>query len=96
MFSNVLPENRAVYEIMSKDIVETEGPQMTSQHVAYALHARVARLHGRACTHRPISRPNTYCFSTVKMIRKRASMLRYTSCYELSGTLYAAKGGDVM
>ena len=32
-------ENRAVYEIMSKNVVETEGPQMTSQYGAYALRA---------------------------------------------------------
>ena len=58
-------------------MVETEGPQMTSQYGAYALHDGLARLHARthACTHRPIS--NTYCFATAAMIRKRASMLRY-------------------
>jgi hypothetical protein len=32
-------ENRAVYEIMSKNMVEPEGPQMTSQHGAHGLHA---------------------------------------------------------
>ena len=32
-------ENRAVYEIMSKNIVQPEGPQMTSQHGAYVLNA---------------------------------------------------------
>ena len=30
-------ENRAVYEIMSKNILEPEGPQMTSQFGAYEL-----------------------------------------------------------
>ena len=30
-------ENRAAYEIMSKNMVEMEGPQMTSQYGAYAL-----------------------------------------------------------
>jgi hypothetical protein len=39
MFSNYFPENRAVYEIMSKNVVGLEGPQMTSQYGAYALHA---------------------------------------------------------
>jgi hypothetical protein len=38
-------ENRIVYELMSKNVVETEGPQMTSQYGAYALHAGKARLH---------------------------------------------------
>jgi hypothetical protein len=40
-------ENRAVYEIMSKTVVETEGPQMTSQYGAYALRAGLAKLHAR-------------------------------------------------
>jgi hypothetical protein len=39
MFNNVfLFENRAAYEIMSKNMVEPEGPQMTSQQGAYDLH----------------------------------------------------------
>jgi hypothetical protein len=33
-------ENRAAYEVMSKNVVESEGPQMTTQYGAYALHAR--------------------------------------------------------
>ena len=37
-------ENRTVYELMSKNWVETEEPQMTSQHGVYALHAVLARL----------------------------------------------------
>jgi hypothetical protein len=32
-------ENCTVYEIMSKNMVETERPQMTSQYGAYALRA---------------------------------------------------------
>jgi hypothetical protein len=32
-------KNRAVYEIISKNMVEPEGPQMTSEHSAYELHA---------------------------------------------------------
>jgi hypothetical protein len=32
-------ENRSVYEIMSKNMVEPEGPQMTSQYGACELHA---------------------------------------------------------
>jgi hypothetical protein len=30
---------------MSKNMAETEGPQMTSQYGAYVLHAGLARLH---------------------------------------------------
>ena len=32
-------ENRAICEIMSKNVVEPAGPQMASQYVAYELHA---------------------------------------------------------
>ena len=32
-------ENRAVYEIMSKNMVELEGPQMTSQYGVNEFHA---------------------------------------------------------
>ena len=32
-------ENRAVYAILSKNMVELEGPQMTSQYGAHELHA---------------------------------------------------------
>jgi hypothetical protein len=39
MFSDFFPENRTVYEIMSKNVVVTEGLQMTSQYGTYALHA---------------------------------------------------------
>jgi hypothetical protein len=46
-------ENRTAYEIMSKNIVETEGPQMTSQYVAYALRAGLARLYARILMHTP-------------------------------------------
>jgi hypothetical protein len=33
------PEKSALYEIVSKNTVEPEGPQMTSQYGAYELHA---------------------------------------------------------
>ena len=38
VFSNFFFENRVVYEKISKSMVELEGPQMTSQYGAYALH----------------------------------------------------------
>jgi hypothetical protein len=38
MFNNLFPENRGVYEIMSKNVVEPERLQMTSQYGAYELH----------------------------------------------------------
>ena len=84
------PENRIVYEIISKNVLETEGPQMTSQYGAYAFRAGLARLcarmrmhtptspgtHMHARTHTPIN--NTYCFSTATIIRESTSLLRYT------------------
>ena len=39
IFNNFFPENRAVYDIGSKNVVELEEPQMTSQYGAYALNA---------------------------------------------------------
>ena len=38
---------------MSKNIVETEGPEMTSQYGAYALRAELARLYARMRMHAP-------------------------------------------
>jgi hypothetical protein len=32
-------ENRTVYEITTKNVAETEGPQMTSQYGGYAVQA---------------------------------------------------------
>ena len=37
MFNKFFSENCIVYEIMSKNVMENEGPQMTSQYGAYAL-----------------------------------------------------------
>jgi hypothetical protein len=39
MIKKRFSENHAIYEIMSKNIVETAGPQLTSQYGAYDLHA---------------------------------------------------------
>jgi len=54
MFDNSFSENRAVYEIMWKNVVEPDGPQTTIQCGACALHAGLLRLLIlRIC--------NTYC-----------------------------------
>jgi hypothetical protein len=37
MFNNFFSENRAVYVIMSKSMMEPEGPQMTSQAVTCSM-----------------------------------------------------------
>ena len=53
--STTFSENRTVYEIMSKNLVETKGPQITSQYGACALLAGLARLYAcmrmHACMH---------------------------------------------
>jgi hypothetical protein len=49
---------------MSKNIVETEGPQMTSQYGAYALHVGLARLQARMRMHTPTSQGTHMYVST--------------------------------
>ena len=39
MFRNFFFENRAVYEIISKNVMHPEGTEMTSRYGAYELHA---------------------------------------------------------
>ena len=48
MFNKVFPKNCTVYEIIPKNVVDSEGPQMMSQYGAYALYAGLARLHALA------------------------------------------------
>ena len=50
---NFFSENHTVYEIMSKNEVETEGPRMTLQYGAYALRAGLARSYAGMCMHTP-------------------------------------------
>ena len=75
-----LSEYCAVCEIMSKNMVEPEGPQVTS-YGAYALHAGKARLHAcaRAYTHRQIC--NTDCFFAATIFtRTRLSVTLFVHC----------------
>ena len=79
-FNKFFSENRAVYEIMSKYMVEFEGLEMTSQYGAYELHVGQARLHALTRMHTPprahthshthTHKCNIYCFSTAKIIRE--------------------------
>jgi hypothetical protein len=48
---NKFLKNRTVYEVIPKNMLETEVPQMTSQCGAYALRAGLARLHARMRMH---------------------------------------------
>ena len=95
-FSNFLSENNTVYDVMSSNIVETEGPQMTSQYGACALGAGLARLYARMHTH---TRPGTYTHACMRkhahtdqyviltafpqqqwFLRKRLSVTLYVHC----------------
>jgi hypothetical protein len=86
MFNNFFSENRTVYEIMSKNIVETEGLRMTSQYGAYALRAGLARLYARMRMHTATrsgnhmhARMHTQTNKQYLLIRERTSMLRYNT-----------------
>jgi hypothetical protein len=57
--TSFFPDNRTVYEIMSQNVVETEGPQMTSQYGAYALRCGLARLYALMRMHTS-TRPSTH------------------------------------
>jgi hypothetical protein len=92
MFNNYFPVNGAVYKIMSKNVMETVGTQMTSQHGAYALQARLARLQAsmrtptRLSTQMHVSAPARAC------VRARTLLLLFQgkndSRTRLSVTLY--------
>jgi hypothetical protein len=74
-------KSHRVYDIMSKNLVATEGPQMTSQHGActrpraWVTTCTHAPAYTQTHTHTQIS--NTYCFSIATMIREHASVLSY-------------------
>jgi hypothetical protein len=83
---------------MSKNVVETKGPQSTSQYGAYAFRAVLARLYSRMCMHMP-TRLSTHAmrkhahtdqyvtviaFPQQQWSRKRASVLRYRLWYSAS------------
>ena len=60
MFSMIFPpENRNVYEIMWKNMVEPERSQTTTDNYGYRHILRIC---------------NTYCFSTARMVSERASI----------------------
>ena len=51
IFDNFVPKIAPF--IIPKNVVETEGPFLTSQYGAYALHTGLARLHALICMHTP-------------------------------------------
>jgi hypothetical protein len=93
MFSNFFFENRAVYEIMSKNIVKPERPQMPIWHMRVACWIKATRSHTRprihACTHTRASIyvhvnaeiSNIYRFPTATTVsRTRLSVTLYVHC----------------
>ena len=74
MFNNffLFFENRAVYEIIWKNIVQPDRPHITIWHMRIACWIPKGHKHTlRIC--------NTCCFFTATIISRRASMLRYSS-----------------
>jgi hypothetical protein len=67
---------------MSKNVVETEGPQITSQYDAYALRVGLARLYARMRLHtRTHAHTDQYVillFHSNNSFRECATVLRYT------------------
>jgi hypothetical protein len=71
MFNNFFSENRALYKIMWKNIVEPDGAQMTIWRMRLACWITNATNTLRIC--------NTYCFFPLQQwLHERTSMLRYT------------------
>jgi len=76
MFNDSFPENRAVYEIMWKNMVQPDRPQMKMQYGTCALHAGYLRLqtHTQNIYHLSL-------FPLEQRLRERAPMLRYTDIH---------------
>ena len=74
MFNNFFSENRAVYEIMSKNVVEPARPQI-AYWISKATHAQV---HASASAHTHTEISNTYCYSRQQWLHEGFSLLRYT------------------
>ena len=84
MLSNFFPENRAVYEIMWKNVVKEGRPQMTTWRRCIACWVTKATNTIRMC--------NTHYFSTVTMVaRTRVNVTLYVhclSCYSITKSDY--------
>jgi hypothetical protein len=80
---------------MSKNIVEPEGPQMTSQYGAYALHAGYARLRARRRMHTP-TRPGTHTHARERTLAKASlNKQKYTnSVFEKKKVSFLRFGRD--
>ena len=93
MFNNFFPENRTVYAIMPKNMVETKGPQITSKYGAYALHSGLARLHERMHMHTP-PRPGTHARTHAKARTHRP--ISNTSCFSTATMVSLQMADDLV
>jgi hypothetical protein len=77
VLNNFYSENRAIYEIMWKNNVETDRPQMTKWRMRFAYWITNAT-HTHTHTHTHTECVIVIAFPRQKCFRERASMLRYT------------------
>jgi hypothetical protein len=81
VFNNFFPENSAVYEIMRKNIVELDRPQVTIWRMRTACWITKATYTLTVC--------NTYCFSTATTVaRTRLDVTLYVHCLSRFETMY--------
>ena len=82
---HIFLENRVVYEVMSKSVLQPEGTRSYNMGLRVACWiSKATRVrspthpHARAHTHTNKQICNFYCFSTPTIIRERVSVLRYS------------------
>jgi hypothetical protein len=77
MFSDFFPENRALFEIMSKNVVEPERQLMTTWRCVecWIIKATRVQAHDRACapTHHPHARTHTWKYTVLLFHVKNGS-----------------------
>jgi hypothetical protein len=104
IFNNFFSWKLWRYEIMSKNVMESERPQMTMWCMRVAcwistvtcayMHAHVHEPgHPHSCTHRQIC--NSFCFSMETIIHKHTSVLHYTYIASLVDVMLLLSVGSV-
>jgi len=79
MFSNFIFENRVLYEIMWKNIVDRGKPQTTIWHMLIACWLpKAAKTHTHTHTHTHTQYVIPIAFPLQQWLCERASLLRYT------------------
>jgi len=74
MFKNFFPQNRAVYEIMWKNMLQPDRPQMTIKNDVFCTLDKYGYRH-------KLRIYNNYCFSTATMVtRTRLNITLYAHC----------------